>query len=163
VLGAPVTIEALSVQCWGFCAIGGSSFGTNSGESELLLSGVTVTEPSGCEVPFGTLTTEPLKEEIVMASGGTGTFDRIFPLFSSTVLVVPFAGPFCPLSEVEIPLKGIVYGEVNGTGVGAEVQPIVFNFTSNSHSSLTFGGGSAVLSGELTKSLESGAPFWVNE
>lgn len=165
VLGAPIVLNASGLECGGSgCSIDGSSFGTNHSTGTLNFTGVTVATPAGCSVAGGHLETEALEDEVVMASGGTETFDKFFPASEGTVfVVVHLEGAECALAGVEAPVKGYVLGETAATGASASTQSVTFNTLSNSHSALKLGKAAATLTGVAQNSLTGGGSFYATE
>ena len=136
----------------------------------LTFNGVTVVEPAiGCEVEGGSLTTEPIKTELIGLEGRA--YDLFQPASGSIFVVLPIIE--CIL-EGEYPLVGDFAGEGNLFGIYTTPQPLVFGLTvdgkikatAEAHTGtaygIRFGASSMTLSGLTLNSLASGEAFGSN-
>jgi hypothetical protein len=155
VLGAPIVIHAEEVECspGETCEI----FGEGSSRGGLTYTGVTVTEPSTCSAnspgePVGTITTNPLKDTIIMdPSNEAGpVFDRFEPASGTTFVEIELTGAECPFAGVTAPVTGSATGEASHpTGFLAETQELTFGSAQQATGGgeLKLGKAAATLSG----------------
>jgi hypothetical protein len=158
-----VKLTATGIEC-----IGGTIFnegGHGKDKGKLKFTGVTVDEPTGCEVENGTVETGELKTELFMDSGSTTKwFDKFSPASGTTFATVHTIGASCPDAGNKL-VKGTVFGEAtNATGVAATTQPLTFSKTidETTEGTLTFAGNTAHLTGRVNNTLSPSLTFGAN-
>jgi hypothetical protein len=142
--------------------VGGENMAVDAGR--LRFTGVTMMEPSGCNVSAGEITTEPLVSKLEMDSASAGViYDRFEPAAGASGNLFLLKITSCALAG-SYQFKGVIYGQfLNATGVLAVNQPLGFNAATNALGSFTAGGSPATVTGEMNTELVSGSEFRATE
>jgi hypothetical protein len=151
VLGTEVELHATNVECLSGSKIENSG-GAGVDSGTLRFTGVTVTKPAlGCEVPGGTLTTNPLKTKLVDLGTATG-YDQFSPASGSEFITIPIEE--CVIAG-EYPVTGSITGQGNAWGTEAVIQPLAFSpaVDSATGTHLSLGGQPATLQGTALNRL----------
>jgi len=124
--GHEYTLTATGMSC-SSCLI------NQSGTAEIFdgtfsFTGVTFDKPGGCSIPGGTITTKPLKGELIMdPEGGAATFIKFTPTVGETFMEFPVSGETCLAGGLKFIVKGSLAGRFSETGASAAAQPIAFS------------------------------------
>ena len=149
----PLDITATVVNCLS-CVI--KNVGTTATiDGKLEFKSVTVTEPKGCSVAGGVVTTNALTAVLGMNTAGTVATIKFSPETGATFALVTLEGKECPISGT-YKVTGTQYAQANNaTGVFAKSQGITLNQeiqekASGVANALKFGENPAVLTGALS-------------
>ncbi len=158
----PVILSATGVECVN-ASISNDASGAGTGNAELVFTGVTVAEPSNCEVEGGKIESKPVHSELYMDSSDTGiTFDKFEPAEGYVNLaVVHLRGGSCPVTGNK-PIKGYLFGQAEKrTNEEGSTQALEFStpVDETAGSALEFAGHSAHLSGQSLLRLASRRNF----
>jgi hypothetical protein len=162
----PVVLKATGVNCIG-CTIQNPTTTTATATGKLEFTTVTVSEPAGCSVPGGTVTTNALTAVLGMKNGSATIATVQFkPTSGATFAVVTLEGISCPIAST-FKVTGEQYAQANNaTGVfgasqGITVTKAIQENASGITNALKFGENAAVLTGALTASI--GGTEWAGK
>lgn len=167
VVGVPVEISCATVATPGAKIIGGTP-GTSTETVEY--KGCTVTKPSGCKVKGETITTNPLKDEIVEGVGASaGKALLLFAPVTGTTFAEPKleGGLLC----LSVAVKGSVLAEAVPQKEEVETGVLKFEPANSKESKnskgetvkdgLTVGGNTSTVKGEIETKLNPVEKFGV--
>ncbi len=158
--GTPVKLTATGVECIEATIFNQGGHGKDSGR--LKFTGVTVSEPTGCDVLNDTITTEPLKTELYMDSASTtAAFDKFEAATAGGNFAIVHITGTCAAAGTKT-IKGFIFGEaVNPTSTPAVTQPLTFSpaIDSTTGGGLTLAGNAASLTGRINTVLLTGESF----
>jgi hypothetical protein len=129
----------------------------------LKFTGVTVVEPSGCEVKGGSVTTNPLEAKLLLDSASEEVVFTRFTATGTNLAKVEIIGASCPVAGTRI-AKGAVCGQAeNKTGVEAVTQVLTFGTSvettagnTGDSCELIFASNPAHLTGKVANTLTTG-------
>ena len=161
----PTTITATGAECVETSISNEGEVGVGAGK--LKLTGVSVSEPSGCSVEGGTIESKPLRNKLQSDFANPENVLEKFEPASGYVnlAVVHIVGAECSVTGNR-PLKGSFYGEAsNHLGVKSATQPFTFSAASEEAATgeinLRFAGNPAELTGRTINWLSEGQEFWM--
>src|SRR4029077_8820576 len=154
VLGVAVELSAEALTCGSTCTISGA--GESAGS--LKFTGVKVVKPASCTAKGGAISTNALKDQVIMdpKSASGPVFDKFTPSSGTTIAEVTFEGASCPFAGVTAAVNRALGGECSSaTGVDVAEPKLTFGSTqqTTSESAMTLGTAAANLSGEAIETL----------
>jgi hypothetical protein len=161
---SPLDITATGVECVS-CVIKNTG-STATIDGTLKFTSVTVSEPTGCSVEGGTVTTKALTAVLGMKNGSSTIATLKFsPESGTTFATVVLTGTSCPIAGT-YKVTGSQFAEAtNATGVFAASQEIKLSAAIQEQAgeagSLKFGANAAVLTGALKGSI--GGTEWAGK
>lgn len=169
VLGTTVELHAESVSCTSGveCKI----FGAGESSGKLTYNNVTVVKPANCTVPGGSITTNALKDKVIMdpTAASSTVFDKFEPVTGTTFVEIEFGGELCALEGLVAPVAGTVTGEAShATGFLSVQQSLTFGAAQQKTGGgkLTLGSNEATLTGTAVNVLSGankGSAFGTDE
>jgi hypothetical protein len=162
VAGSPLDLTATGVNCLS-CVIKNSTTTTATADGTLEFTGVSVSEPAGCTVAGGTVTTKALTAVVGMNTAGSSATLKFTPQSGTTFATVELGGTECAIAGT-YKVTGIAYAKATlATGEFAVNQEITLSQaiqeSAGEATSLKFGANAAFLTGAVKGSL-AGSPEW---
>ncbi|MGB8427293.1 MAG: hypothetical protein WCD88_16015 [Desulfobacterales bacterium] len=161
----PTTITATGAECVESSIYNEGEVGMGAGK--LKLTGVSVSEPSGCSVKDGTIESNPLHSELQLDIANPETvFDKFEPAPGNVNLAVAhIVGAECSVAGNKA-LKGSFYGKAfYPLGTEVAVQRLDFSTASEEAATgevnLEFAGHPAELTGRTESWQSEGREFWM--
>jgi len=157
-VGGGVTVNCSGVSSEGAEIVSGGIEKLKS----MTFSGCTVAKPSGCSVPNGKISTNPLSGSLSMIEGEA--YEKFVPQTAGGPLFeLQLSGGSCSLSGSSWTVSGSFGGIGKGYGVTAYSQPLEFSATSNAKtgSGFTIGSSTGKLTGSMSQSLSIPYPWGV--